>query len=172
MAIQLEPDRTNEAAYTIAEEVSASMSSMPMAAAAGSASGIATHSSAASTGPPRAVKITLTLQFPVSKGGEPITKSLVQVIPIRTGPGIATVTLVDPVVPTDAEYRHGRRHERLRRRWFRERAAVVLAAEEAAAVARAVGAVVGRVEAVRAVKAAASAVVGKAAVSAVACAGR
>jgi hypothetical protein len=98
----LEPDRTNEAASTIAEEVTA----FDVQYADGSGGWVSEWnsdpSSAASTGPPRAVKITLTLQFPASKrGGEPITKSLVQVIPVRTAPGVAVVTLVDPVVPTD-----------------------------------------------------------------------
>ena len=97
----LEPDRTNEAASTIAEEVTA----FDVQYADGSGGWLGEWNSDPSTPPPPArpaVKITLTLQFPASKrGGEPITKSVVQVIPIRTGPGIATVTLVDPVVPTD-----------------------------------------------------------------------
>ena len=99
----LQPDTSNEASNTIAEEVTG----FDVQFADGSGGwisewNVSDGTSPASTGPPRAVKITLTFLFPLSKrGAEPITKTLVQVIPIRTGPGAAVVTLVDPVVPTD-----------------------------------------------------------------------
>lgn len=54
------------------------------------------------SGPPRAIKVTLTLEIPNPRGGgDPIQKTYVQVIPIRTAPGATIPTLVDPVVPTD-----------------------------------------------------------------------
>lgn len=54
------------------------------------------------SGPPKAVKVTLVLEFPNPRpGGDPIQKKYVQVFPIRTSPGAAVPTLVDPVVPTE-----------------------------------------------------------------------
>ena len=97
----LEPDRSNEAASTIAEEVTGFNVEYADGSGGWATEWNSDPSSAASTGPPRAVRVTLTLQFPSSRrGGEPITKTLVHVIPIRTAPGSATVTLVDPVVAT------------------------------------------------------------------------
>ncbi len=54
------------------------------------------------SGPPRAIKVTLVLEFPNARpGGDPIQKTYVQVIPLRTAPGATIPTLVDPVVPAD-----------------------------------------------------------------------
>ncbi|HUR54476.1 MAG TPA: prepilin-type N-terminal cleavage/methylation domain-containing protein [Gemmataceae bacterium] len=48
-------------------------------------------------GPPRAVKATLTLEFPASRNGQqPTTRTVTQVIPIRAAPGTYTPTLLDP----------------------------------------------------------------------------
>jgi prepilin-type N-terminal cleavage/methylation domain-containing protein len=49
-------------------------------------------------GPPRAVKVTLTLQFATGRG-EPLTKTAVQIIPIRAAPGTYTPPLLE--APTD-----------------------------------------------------------------------
>jgi prepilin-type N-terminal cleavage/methylation domain-containing protein len=49
-------------------------------------------------GPPRAVKVTLTLQFTTGRG-EPLTKTVSQIIPIRAAPGTYTPPLLE--APTD-----------------------------------------------------------------------
>ena len=95
------PDRTNEESHTIAEEVTG----FTVEYADGSGGWLTTWNSdpvaAATNGPPRAVRVTMTFEFPPAKqGGRPVTKTLVQVIPVRTAPGTAIATLVDPVVPT------------------------------------------------------------------------
>ncbi|MDW8243453.1 MAG: hypothetical protein RMJ88_09600 [Thermogemmata sp.] len=52
-------------------------------------------------GPPRAIRITLTFELTdPQRPQEPLYRTISQVIPIRTAPGNATVTLVDPVVPS------------------------------------------------------------------------
>ena len=48
-------------------------------------------------GPPRAVRVTLTMEFPANRTGQPpVTRTAVQVIPIRAAPGTFTPTLLDP----------------------------------------------------------------------------
>jgi hypothetical protein len=48
-------------------------------------------------GPPRAVKVTLTLEFPAARTGQPpTTRTATQVIAIRAAPGTFTPTLLDP----------------------------------------------------------------------------
>jgi prepilin-type N-terminal cleavage/methylation domain-containing protein len=48
-------------------------------------------------GPPRAVRATLTMEIPASRAGvPPVTRTVVQVIPIRAAPGTYTPPLVDP----------------------------------------------------------------------------
>jgi prepilin-type N-terminal cleavage/methylation domain-containing protein len=99
------PDLSNEAGNTIVDDVV----DFNVQYADGSGGWLddwdGTTSSATGSGmsgPPRAVKVTLTLEFPNPRpGGEPIQKTYVQVIPIRTAPGATAPTLVDPVVPTD-----------------------------------------------------------------------
>ena len=55
-------------------------------------------------GPPRAVRITLTFELTdPQRPQEPIYRTISQIIPIRTAPGNATVSLVDPVVPSGTE---------------------------------------------------------------------
>lgn len=52
-------------------------------------------------GPPRAVRITLTFELSdPQRPQEPVYRTVSQVIPIRTAPGQATVSLIDPVVPS------------------------------------------------------------------------
>jgi prepilin-type N-terminal cleavage/methylation domain-containing protein len=97
----LVPDRSNEESQTIAEEVVGFM----VEYADGAGSWLTTWNSdpiaAATNGPPRAVRVTMTFEFPTARqGAPPVTKTLVQVIPVRTAPGTAIATLVDPVVPT------------------------------------------------------------------------
>ncbi len=55
-------------------------------------------------GPPRAIRITLTFEFvDPQRRNEPVYRTYTQIIPIRTAPGNATVSLVDPVVPSGVE---------------------------------------------------------------------
>ena len=97
----LSADRTNEESNTIAEEVTAFLVEYADGSGGWLTSWNSDTSAAATNGPPRAVRITLTFEFPPSRrGGQPVTKTLVQVIPVRTAPGVAIATLVDPVVPT------------------------------------------------------------------------
>ena len=74
-------------------------------------------------GPPRAVRVTMTFEFPPPKrGGQPVTKTLVQVIPVRTAPGAAIATLVDPGRPDRGCHERTRlRHGRHGRRWLGRR---------------------------------------------------
>lgn len=52
-------------------------------------------------GPPRAVRVTLTFELnDPQRPQEPIFRTISQIIPIRTAPGMATVSLIDPVVPS------------------------------------------------------------------------
>jgi prepilin-type N-terminal cleavage/methylation domain-containing protein len=44
-------------------------------------------------GPPAAIRITLTFEFPSAKGGPPIHSTIVQIFPIFTAPGQTTMTL-------------------------------------------------------------------------------
>jgi prepilin-type N-terminal cleavage/methylation domain-containing protein len=49
------------------------------------------------TGPPRAVRVTLTLELPSSRPNQPpIQKTVVQVIPVRAAPGAYTPPLAEP----------------------------------------------------------------------------
>lgn len=49
------------------------------------------------TGPPRAVRLTLTFSIPPSRpGGQPLEQTVSQVIPVRTAPGPNTPPLIDP----------------------------------------------------------------------------
>ena len=117
----LEPDRANEATYTIAEEVVG----FDVQYADGSGGWLSEWNSDPSQRgldrSARAVKVTLTLQFPVSKG-EPITKTLVQVIPLRNRPRRRDRGARGPGRPDrHAEYWHGFGHGRLRRRRFGRR---------------------------------------------------
>jgi prepilin-type N-terminal cleavage/methylation domain-containing protein len=96
-----EPDRSNEASNTIVEEVVGFVVEYADGSGGWLDSWNSDPAAAATNGPPRAVRLTLTFEFPSKqRGGSPVTKTLVQVIPIRTAPGTATSTLVDPVVPT------------------------------------------------------------------------
>ena len=55
-------------------------------------------------GPPRAVRVTLTFELTdPQRPQEPIYRTVTQIIPIRTAPGHATVSLIDPVVPSGVE---------------------------------------------------------------------
>ncbi|MCX8140714.1 MAG: prepilin-type N-terminal cleavage/methylation domain-containing protein [Gemmataceae bacterium] len=55
-------------------------------------------------GPPRAVRVTLTFELTdPQRPQEPIYRTVSQIIPIRTAPGHATVSLIDPVVPSGVE---------------------------------------------------------------------
>lgn len=47
------------------------------------------------TGPPRAIRVTMTLQIPSSRGEQPTTRTVTQVLPIRTAAGLSTPTLLD-----------------------------------------------------------------------------
>lgn len=97
----LAPDRSNEESNTIAEEVVAFLVEYADGSGNWLTSWNSDTSAAAMNGPPRAVRITMTFEFPSTRrGGQPVTKTLVQVIPVRTAPGVAVATLVDPVVPT------------------------------------------------------------------------
>ena len=96
-----EPDRANEDSHLIGEEVVSFLVEYADGSGGWITSWNSDPSAAATNGPPRAVRITMTFEFPPSKrGGQPVTKTLVQVIPVRTAPGAAIATLVDPVVPT------------------------------------------------------------------------
>jgi prepilin-type N-terminal cleavage/methylation domain-containing protein len=52
--------------------------------------------------PPRAVRVTLTFSFPNPRGGDPIERTVSQVIVVRTAPGDVTPELTDPVVSSGA----------------------------------------------------------------------
>jgi hypothetical protein len=52
--------------------------------------------------PPRAVRVTLTFEFPNPRGGDPVVKTVSQVIAIRTSPGSVTPEPIDPVAPVES----------------------------------------------------------------------
>jgi hypothetical protein len=57
--------------------------------------------SATPAAPPRAVRVTLDFTFPNPRGGDPIVKTVSQVIVVRTSPGSTTPELIDPVAPAE-----------------------------------------------------------------------
>jgi hypothetical protein len=85
-----QPDRTNEALYTIAPEVT----NVYFEYTDGTAW---TDSWSSYDAPPRAIRVTLAFPATDRVSGEQTTKQVSQVFPIRTGAGTVTPTLTDPV---------------------------------------------------------------------------
>jgi hypothetical protein len=56
--------------------------------------------SASPPGPPTAIRVTLYFEFPNSRGGDPILRTVSQTIVVRTAAGSAIPELTDPVAPS------------------------------------------------------------------------
>lgn len=87
-----EPDRTTEDADTIAPEVTGIVFEY--------SDGSSWASTWDNTGPPRAIRVTLTFPATNRQSGAASSKTISQVFPIRTGAGSVVPELFDPVIPT------------------------------------------------------------------------
>ncbi len=97
-----DPDRSNEAADTILEEVTdlsfEYFDGMSWTTTwDGSAPG---PDGITPMGPPRAIRATLVFEFKTSPTAPPLERTVSHVIPIRTAPGLLTLAFIDPATDT------------------------------------------------------------------------
>ncbi|HSQ54886.1 MAG TPA: hypothetical protein VLM40_04000, partial [Gemmata sp.] len=88
-------DKSTEAADVVAEEVTGVQ--FEYLDASGTDAGSWNQDSASPPAPPTALRVTLNFQFPNTRGGDPIQKSITQTFVIRTAPGTMAPQLTDPV---------------------------------------------------------------------------